>query len=99
MQAIDPVTDIVIDHRVRAFLKKLNSAGGKPMEQLSPQEARQVLVSVQTSVEMDLPPAKVSTKSITQDGQQIDLTIVRPAGADKVVPVFMFFHGGGWVLG
>ena len=37
--------------------------------------------------------------SITQDGQQVDLTIVRPAGVEKTVPAFMFFHGGGWVLG
>ena len=32
--------DVAIDHRVRAFLKKLNSAGGKPMEEMSPDEAR-----------------------------------------------------------
>ena len=31
--------DVAIDHRVRAFLKKLNSGGGKPMEELSPQGA------------------------------------------------------------
>jgi len=99
MQAIDPAVDVAIDHHVRAFLKKLNAAGGKPLEELSPQDARQALVSLQSSVEIDLPPAKVSTKTITQDDLQVDLTIVHPAGADKVVPAFMFFHGGGWILG
>jgi acetyl esterase len=24
---------------------------------------------------------------------------VRPEGVKKTLPVFMFFHGGGWVLG
>lgn len=99
MQAVDPTHDIAIDHRVRAFLNKINSAGGKPMEELSPQEARQVLVDVQASVEVELPPAKVVHKTINQDGVKVDLTIVHPAGTDKVLPVFMFFHGGGWVLG
>lgn len=99
MSAIDPALDPAIDHRIRAFLKALNSGGGKPMEQMTPQEARAVLVGAQKSVEVELPPAQVSNMSITQDGVQVDLTVVRPAGKDEVVPAFMFFHGGGWVLG
>lgn len=99
MQAVAPEVDDNIDRHVRAFLKKLNAAGGKPMEQLSPQEARQVLVDAQASVPLDLPPAKVSHRRITQDGVEVDLTIVRPAGIETTVPAFMFFHGGGWVLG
>ncbi len=99
MHAIDPTHDFAIDHRVRDFLKTLNSAGGRPIEELSPIEARAVLSKLQGSVELDLPPANVSEISITQDGLQVDLTIVHPAGAVKTVPAFMFFHGGGWVLG
>jgi acetyl esterase len=99
MQSIDSAVDIAIDHRVRAFLNTLNSGGGKPLEELAPQDARAVLTNLQASVKVDLPPAQVSELSITQDGQKIDLTIVRPAAEKKTVPVFMFFHGGGWVLG
>lgn len=99
MQAIDPAVDVAIDHRVRDLLKKLNAPGGKPLEELSPREARQVLIGLQSSVKVELPPAKVSNITITQDGQQVDLTVVRPAGVEKTVPAFMFFHGGGWVLG
>jgi acetyl esterase/lipase len=99
MEATDPTLDPGIDHRVRAFLKVLNSAGGKPLEQLPPREARAVLTSVQSSVQLELPPAQVSELSITQDGQKVDLTIVRPAGEKRTTPVFMYFHGGGWVLG
>jgi acetyl esterase/lipase len=66
---------------------------------LAPKEARAVLVRVQSSAKPDLPPAQVSEVSFTEEGQKIDLTIVRPAGEQKVVPAFMYFHGGGWVLG
>ena len=99
MQATDPAVDLAIDRHVRAFLKELNEAGGRPMEELTLQEARQVLVELQASVDVEMLPAKVSNRTISQDGEQIDLTIVRPAGAEMVVPVFLFFHGGGWILG
>jgi acetyl esterase/lipase len=99
MQAVDPAVDVAIDHHVRAFLKKLNAAAGKPMEELSPKEARQVLVGLQASANVDLPPARITTKRIDYQGQHVDLTIVHPAGSEKTVPAFMFFHGGGWVLG
>jgi acetyl esterase/lipase len=36
---------------------------------------------------------------ITADGIKIGLTLVRPAGVEKALPAFMFFHGGGWVIG
>ena len=36
---------------------------------------------------------------ITQDGVEVRLTIVRPAGSKVVLPGFIFVHGGGWVLG
>jgi len=83
---------------VQAFLDKLNSGTGKPIEQLSPADARQVLIGAQAGA--TLPPADVSQRKIDVDGQAINLTIVRPVGSEKqVLPVFMFFHGGGWILG
>jgi acetyl esterase/lipase len=56
-------------------------------------------VNVQTAVKLDLPKCQVSEKTITEDGRTVELTVVRPAAVKKKLPVFMFFHGGGWVLG
>lgn len=77
----------------------MNAGSGKPMEQMTPKEARAVLVGAQAGVKLTLPKADVSQKTIKVDGQDISLTIVRPAGVKGTLPVFMFFHGGGWVLG
>ncbi len=88
-----------VDRRIAEFLDGLNSGGGKPMEQLTPEEARAVLVNVQRSVAVPLAPADISEKTITVEGGPLTLTIVRPAGVKGILPVFMFFHGGGWVLG
>ena len=90
---------IWLDPKVQTFVTTLNAGGGKPMEQLSPKDARQVLVNAQSSVKVDLSGVAVTEKTITQDGVKVSLSIVRPAGAKKALPVFMFFHGGGWVLG
>ncbi|AZD03629.1 alpha/beta hydrolase [Pseudomonas chlororaphis] len=88
-----------VEHNTQAFLDTLNAGSGKPMEQMTPKEARAVLVGAQAGVKLTLPKADVSQKTIDVDGQAISLTIVRPAGVKGTLPVFMFFHGGGWVLG
>ena len=98
-QAVDPAQDPRIAPPVRTFLKALNAGGGKPIEQLAPKDARAVLTGAQASVKVDVSGIKVSEKTIVQDGQTVKLTIVKPAAATGTTPVFMFFHGGGWVLG
>ena len=84
---------------IRQFLEALNSSGAKPIEQLSPQDARQVLTDAQNSVHVDLSGIETSEKVIDVEGTELKLYIVKPAGAATKLPVFMFFHGGGWVLG
>lgn len=98
-QNIDAAQDPHIESNTRAFLKVLNSGTGKPIEQLSPVEARAVLTGAQNSVKVDLSGIIVSEKTIMQDGLTIKITIVKPINAKGLLPVFMFFHGGGWVLG
>lgn len=92
-------TDTGVEHTTQAFLDALNAGTGKPIEQLSPKDARAVLTGAQASVKLTLPKADVSQKTISVDGQNISLTIVRPASVKGTLPVFMYFHGGGWVLG
>lgn len=87
------------ERRTQAFLQALNSSGGKPLETLSPKEARLVLAGAQSSVQVALPPAEVSHRRIEQDGYKVELTIVRPSNVKGKTPVFMFIHGGGWILG
>ena len=41
----------------------------------------------------------IEDRTITQDVIELPITIVRPAGLKEKGPVFMFIHGGGWVLG
>ncbi len=93
-----PINDFVVSG-VKNFLDALNAGGGTPIEQLSPRDARQVLTDAQNSVAVDLSGIEKSERTVDVDGTALRLHIVKPAGAASGIPVFMFFHGGGWVLG
>lgn len=86
-----------VERHTQAFLEALAKGGGQLLETLSPAAARQVLVGAQQGAK--LPPVDVSEKTITANGKPLKLTIVRPVGAKGTLPAFMFFHGGGWILG
>ena len=92
---IDPLNDPAIESHTKAFLKILNSGDGKPMEQLAPADARKVLEDAQRSVAVDTSGIEI----IPQIVNGIQIYIVRPAGQAGLLPAFMFFHGGGWMLG
>jgi len=96
---VEVEVDPRLSRGVKAFLKVLNSSGGPPLETLPPLEAREGLVSAQASVSVDLSGIEESEKTITADGYTIKLNLVRPEGVKGKLPVFMFIHGGGWVLG
>ena len=98
-QNIPGEKDPNISKDTRAFLAVLNNGDGPPLQELAPLDARQVLVGAQKSVSYDYGDIEESEREITQDGQTITIHIMKPKGAKGKLPVFMFFHGGGWVLG
>lgn len=97
-QAQDYATDPHLLKAVKEFLKPLNS-GGAPVESLPKDQARKVLVDAQNAFKVDLSGIEESEKTITSDGYTVKLNIVRPEGAKGKLPVFIFIHGGGWILG
>ncbi len=81
-------------------LKFLKSLQGPPLYTLTPKDARAVLSGVQSNYDQ-IPPADVEDHTIPNglDGE-ISLKIVRPRGSkNENLPIVMYFHGGGWVLG
>ena len=95
-----PVPFLQDDHLapgVREFLKIVNSGG--PVEALPKLAARQVLIDAQKAFNVDYSGITESEKEIKTDGFTIKLNIVKPQGAKDGLPVFIFIHGGGWILG
>ncbi|MGN8249407.1 alpha/beta hydrolase [Pseudomonas sp. SMV7] len=88
-----------VETTTQAFLQALEAGGGQPLETLAPKDARAVLTGAQASVKVDVSGIQVERRTIAVDGQALEIRVVRPQGAKGELPVFMFFHGGGWVLG
>ena len=79
----------------------INSLNGPPLSQLSPAEAHKVLTDLQ-SQPIRLQDAQIEDVvwPVGPTGQT-RIRIVRPAtaGAREILPVILYTHGGGWVLG
>jgi acetyl esterase len=99
IEVVDFRTDQRLSRGTRAFLKALNTPVPPELEKLAPVAARKVLETAQASVNVDYSGIDEQEKTIAVDGFEIVLNIVRPKGAASTLPVFVFIHGGGWVLG
>jgi acetyl esterase len=73
--------------------------GAPPIYTLSPAGARSVLAQAQ-AIPVGKPSAQIEdiTLPVGPTGS-VPIRIVRPAGTAEILPVVMYFHGGGWVLG
>jgi acetyl esterase len=74
-------------------------AGAPPIYTLSAADARSVLTRAQ-SAPVGKPSAQIEdvTFPVGPTGS-VPVRIVRPAGAVGILPVVVYFHGGGWILG
>ncbi len=88
-----------VDPTINSFLEHLAAQGGPPIYTLSPTAARAVLTAVQAG---NVPKPEVDSEDFSISGGptgEIALRIVRPRGVPGLLPVVLYFHGGGWVLG
>ena len=91
-----------IEQNTRAFLKSLQQNSGPPIYKLSHEQARTVLSSLQAGHIKKLPTAEMEDRKIPGGPTgEISIRIIRPENIDKKknLPVIIYFHGGGWVLG
>jgi acetyl esterase/lipase len=110
---IDPVTGTKYkaDPDMRELLLTLAALGGKPIETLTPTEARlqpTMADAVNALLKKrggDPDPAKLAPNITTVeatfpalDGSQLTAILYTPAGPGPF-PAVVYFHGGGWVIG
>lgn len=98
MNTSDFLKDPHLSKETKEYLKVLNS-GGKPVESLPVSDARNVLADTQAAIKVDVSGIEETEKVILVDERDIKLYIVRPKKAKGKLPVFIFIHGGSWVLG
>ena len=93
------MTGALLEPVTQRFIDDLIAAGGPPVYTLSPADARDLLAR-QQSVPTAMPDARIedATFPVGPKGA-VRVRIIRPKNSERLVPVIMHFHGGGWVLG
>ncbi len=93
-----PTHTPVLETQAQRFLDVLSAQGGPPIYRLSYAEARQVLENAQAGVS-GLPADTEDRVLPTGPTGEVAVRIYRPKGVKGVLPVVVYLHGGGWVLG
>ena len=89
-----------VEPTTKAFMEKVNA--GPPLNTLTPQMARAVISELQASYPVQKLPADIVNRTIPggPNATEVSITIVRPPNSsNETLPVVMYFHGGGWILG
>lgn len=93
-----PSVGTQLEPATQAFIDSLASA--KPIYTLAPEQARAVLAGAQKSVSVTLAPASIEDRVLHVGPKgRTNIRIYRPANARGPLPVVVYVHGGGWVLG
>jgi acetyl esterase len=90
---------LVLDPKTQAFVDSLAAQGGKPINELSYKDARQVLENAQAQPVAKL-PADIEDKVLPVGPTgEVSVRIFRPKNSKGQLPAVMYFHGGGCILG
>src|SRR5919112_1904085 len=88
-----------LDPKVREFLDQAAAAGFPPTHTVSPTEARELMLQRRALLAATPEPvARLEDRTIPGPAGEIPVRIYAPSAADAL-PVLLFFHGGGWVIG
>jgi acetyl esterase len=81
-----------------AFLVELANQGVKPIHESTPEEVRALTAELAKLVGPGPDVARVEQHAVaTADGDSFDVRVLVPHG--DVAGVFIYYHGGGWVIG
>jgi acetyl esterase len=97
MTTADPA--VLLEPVTKKLLNEIIASGAPPIYTLTPAAAREALAVAQR-IPVQLPPTSVddTTFPVGPTGS-VQIRIVRPEGVAGPLPVVMYFHGGGWMLG
>jgi acetyl esterase len=88
-----------LDKQAELFLKQINETGMPPLNEMPVAEARAAYRSLVAQHGIAAEPlANISNRVIPGPNGSIPLRIYTPHGS-RPLPVLVYFHGGGWVLG
>jgi len=65
----------------------------------TPAEARKILEDAQSHVQVSKPPVDEEWITVPSPAGEVRVRLIKPRGAGGLLPVIIYMHGGGWILG
>jgi len=94
----DAATDPRIDPAVRSFLAVLDK-DSSPFWTLPQPKPQDILTALQNQTPVDMSGVTTTEQTITQDGREVKLYIMKPEHVSGTPGVILFIHGGVWIVG
>ena len=88
---------MAVDRATAAFLEGMAEAGGKPLHESTPEEARAFGPMLVELLGPAPPMARVEEHAIAVADGEVQLRVLVPIEPPR--GVFVYYHGGGWVVG
>ncbi len=89
---------MTLDPQVKVLLDGLAALDAAPLYQMTPDEARALYAEMKDPLEV--PIGKIEDRTLPGPGGDIPVRLYTPvAGGGSALPVLVYFHGGGWVIG
>jgi acetyl esterase len=89
---------VPLDPQARALLDQLDALGGPPMSELSVDEARAGFAALAVVAGPAEHPVPTEDRELPGPHGAIPVRVYQPS-SDTPLPVVVYFHGGGWVIG
>lgn len=87
-----------LDPQVKAFLDQAAASGAPGFDQMTVQQAREAIRGLFATNAPPQAVKKVEDRVVNAGGVKLPIRIYTPDG-NGPLPILVFFHGGGWVVG
>ena len=88
---------MALDQATTALLEQLAASGGRPLQELTPAEARGVMAAMRGEQAPGPDMASVRDTRVRASGGFVPVRVLVPVARPR--GVIVYYHGGGWVIG
>lgn len=88
-----------LSSKTEEFITAIEEMDTEPLYKMTPEKARRFLSKLQEKTHKEIEADVTDTNIFTETADNVDIRVVRPKGNNEKLPVIIYVHGGGWVLG
>jgi acetyl esterase len=89
---------VALDPQARALLDQLEAIGNPPMSEQTPEQARAGFLMLAAAAGAPEEPVPTEDRTVPGPAGEIPVRVYRPV-SERPLPVVVYFHGGGFVIG